>query len=255
MYYIPRTLIAKDEVLGEDRLSKFGSAYQLVMYFENIDAFGGQGYFTQKFGLMVEQSATLIVPRRKWKQFVGRTGATQLPERPNEGDLIYFPLTKGLFEIKFVQHQDPFFQLGKLYVYKLQVELFQYASEKIETGIPELDIFESLKSYDTDIIEKDIVGTINVVNGSNAITGNMTNFGFDVVVGESIVVNNIAYRIIEIIDDFTVIVDRDYTGTSADSIEFIISKLDSSTSYGDNWSFKEKASNVIFNTSNPFGEL
>ena len=75
-------------------------------------------------------------------------GTTYLPNRPNEGDLIYYPLTKGLFEIKFVKHQEPFYQLGKLYTYKLDIELFQYSSEKINTGIPEVDVFEDLKTFD-----------------------------------------------------------------------------------------------------------
>ena len=79
---------------------------------------------------------------------IGRFGQTQLPNRPCEGDLLYFPLSNALFEIKFVQHQDPFYQLGKLYVYKLSVELFQYASEKIDTGIKEIDKLETLKSFD-----------------------------------------------------------------------------------------------------------
>ena len=150
-YYIPRTLVGKDEILGEDRLSKFKTAYPIEMYFENVDGFEGQGAFIQKFGLMIEQSATLTVARRRWDQLVGRFGQTQLPNRPCEGDLLYFPLTNALFEIKFVQHQDPFYQLGKLYVYKLSVELFQYASEKIDTGIKEIDVFETLKSYDVKI--------------------------------------------------------------------------------------------------------
>ena len=149
-YYIPRQLVAKDNILGEDRLSEFKKAYGIEMYLETVDGFEGQGAFIQKFGLMMEQSATLTVSRRRWDQLVGRFGQTQLPNRPCEGDLLYFPLTKGLFEIKFVQHQDPFYQLGKLYVYKLQVELFQYASEHIDTGYKDIDVFETLKSYDTD---------------------------------------------------------------------------------------------------------
>jgi hypothetical protein len=120
------------------------------MYLENVEGFEGQGAFLQKFGLMMEQSATLTVARRRWDQLIGQHGQTIIPGRPNEGDLLYFPLTKGLFEIKFVQHQDPFYQLGKLYVYKLQVELFQYASERIDTGVGEIDVFESIKSFDTD---------------------------------------------------------------------------------------------------------
>lgn len=149
--YIPRTLVSKDDILGEDRLSEFQNSYPIEMYFENIDQFSGQGAFIQKFGLMMEQSATLVVARRRWEQLIGIQGTSILPNRPAEGDLVYYPMTGGLFEIKFVKHQDPFYQLGKLYVYKLQVELFQYSSERINTGVAEIDAFETLKSLDVSI--------------------------------------------------------------------------------------------------------
>jgi hypothetical protein len=149
-FYIPRTLVGKDEILGEDRLSKFKTAFSIEMYLENSTAYEGQGAFIQKFGLMLEQSATLVVGRRRWEELIGRFGQTIIPTRPNEGDLIYFPLTRALLEIKFVDHQDPFYQLNKLYVYKLNVELFQYASEKIDTGMPDIDIFETLKTFDVE---------------------------------------------------------------------------------------------------------
>lgn len=151
LFYIPRTLVSVDNVFGEDRLSRFQNSYPIEMYFDNIDSFAGQGAMLQKFGLMMEQSATLTVARKRWEQLIGAQGTTTLPNRPCEGDLLYFPLTKGLFEIKFVQHQEPFYQLGKLYVYKLQVELFQYASERLDTGVPEVDAFENLKSFDVTI--------------------------------------------------------------------------------------------------------
>lgn len=147
-FYIPRTLVAKDNILGEDRMSKFQDAYPIDMYLESVDGFEGQGAFINKFGLMMEQSATLTVARRSWEKLVGKHNDIMLPNRPAEGDLLYFPLTKGLFEIKFVDHQDPFYQLKKLYVYRLQVELFQYASEKMETGIKDIDVFETLKTQD-----------------------------------------------------------------------------------------------------------
>lgn len=149
-YYIPRNLVAKDDILGEDRLSEFKNAYPIDMYLETNSGFEGQGAFIQKFGLMMEQSATLTVARRTWERVVGRHNDGILPNRPSEGDLLYFPLTKGLFEIKFVEHQDPFYQLRKLYVYRLEIELFQYASEKIDTGIEEIDVFETLKTFDVD---------------------------------------------------------------------------------------------------------
>lgn len=179
-FYIPRALVAKDEILGEDRLSEFKSAYGIEMYLENVDGFDGQGAFIQKFGLMMEQSATLVVARRRWQQLVGRYGQTIIPNRPCEGDLIYFPLTGGLFEIKFVTHQDPFYQIGKLFVFKLQVELFQYASEKMNTGIKEIDDFESLKSYDTSIISNGAVSKIEVTKpGSGYLTVPTIKVGVD----------------------------------------------------------------------------
>ena len=170
VFYIPRSLVSKDNVLGEDRLSQFKTAFPIEMYFENVDSFGGQGAFIQKFGLMIEQSATLVVARRRWNQLVGRYGQTQIPSRPNEGDLIYFPLTGSLFELKFVQHQDPFYQLGKLYVYKLQVELFQYSSERIDTGIAEIDTFESLKTFSTNTT-RNIHGRVATITMTNSGTG------------------------------------------------------------------------------------
>ena len=149
--YIPRKLVSVDKIFGEDRLSKFENAYPIEMYFDNITSFAGQGAIIQKFGLLMDQSATLTVARKRWTDLIGRFGETVIPTRPAEGDLIYYPLTKGLFEIKFVKHQEPFYQLGKLYTYKLDIELFQYSSEKLETGIPEVDVFEDLKSFDVAI--------------------------------------------------------------------------------------------------------
>jgi hypothetical protein len=113
---------------------------------------------------MMEQSATLTVARRKWEQLVGQHGLSILPNRPAEGDLLFFPLTGGLFEIKFVTHQDPFYQAGKLYVYKLQVELFQYSSEHITTGNPSIDVFETLKSFDDTKVPNGTVTEIKITN-------------------------------------------------------------------------------------------
>lgn len=156
-YYIPRSYVAKNEILGEDRLSKFKYAYPISMYLESQDGFEGQGAFLSKFGLQMEQSAHLMCAKRSWDQAVGRHGTSILPNRPAEGDLLFFPLSGGLFEIMFVQHQNPFYQLGQLYVYKLTVELFRYSSEKMETGIKEIDKFNDLN---LGVPEEDL-GTVN----------------------------------------------------------------------------------------------
>ena len=147
--YMPRKLVAEDKLLGEDRRSRFVNAYPIICYMENNDGgFDGQQAFASKFGLQMDQSATLTVARREWDRLVGQHGQTILPNRPAEGDLLYFEMTGGLFEISYVQHQSPFYQVGQLYSYKLTVDLFRYSSENINTGISALDVFESLKSND-----------------------------------------------------------------------------------------------------------
>ena len=269
--YIPRTLVSKDEILGEDRLSQFKSAFPIEMYFENVDSFGGQGAFIQKFGLMMEQSATLVVARRRWEQFVGRYGATTVPNRPNEGDLIYFPLSKGLFEIKFVQHQDPFYQLGKLYVYKLQVELFQYASEAIDTGIPAVDAFESLKTFNTNTTRNSHgeVIKINVTsNGSGYTSAPTVTFTSSsgrgatatAVLGTGQTADKvIAVNITNPGTGYTqapVISFIGGGGTNAAAVSVIEANIDKSESFGDNNKFKTQSVDVInFDESNPFGEI
>lgn len=270
MVYIPRTLVSKDEILGEDRLSKFTSSFPIEMYFENVDSLDGQGAFIQKFGMMMEQSATLVVARRRWEQLVGRYDVTTLPQRPCEGDLIYFPLTKGLFEIKFVKHQDPFYQLGKLYVYKLQVELFQYASERIDTGIKEIDAFESLKSFTTNTSRTpygEVIG-VNMTNqGSGYTTAPTVTFtsssGFGAegvailgsgtsagkVIGVNITKGGSGYQTAPVVD----FVGGGGSGALGTSI--IEADVDKVESYGDNNKFKVEAADVVFNAANPFGEV
>lgn len=147
-YYIPRVLVAPDDIFGEDNLSKFKDAYMVECYLDNIDNFGGQGSFMSKFGMMIEEQAQLTIARRRWEELVGQYGSTIIPERPCEGDLMYFPASDGLFEIKFVEHQSPFYQLGKLFVYKLKIELFQYSSERIETDIDEINDIALSMTFD-----------------------------------------------------------------------------------------------------------
>ena len=97
-----------------------------------------------KFGIEIRDTATFVMARSRWADVVGagRSNYLQLPNRPSEGDLLYFPLTHSYFEIKKVETHDPFYQLGKLYVYKLQCELWQYSSEELNTGVEEIDALE-----------------------------------------------------------------------------------------------------------------
>lgn len=138
MVYLPRTLGKFDKLFLEDTLSRFESKHTIEMYLESVSGFEGQDMMA-KFGLQFNDSGTFVVAKRRWIDAVGSSGTSLLPNRPAEGDLLYFKNTKSLFEIKDVQAFDPFYTIGKLYVYKLKVELFQYSAEEINTGDPDLD--------------------------------------------------------------------------------------------------------------------
>ena len=147
-YYLPRHKVNEDAILGEDILNNFEHAYPLEMYMQNVTGFEGDGDLMSKFGVEIRDTATFIVARRRWDETVARSGNAVLTTRPAEGDIIYFPLTKAYFEIKFVEATDPFFQVGKLYVYKLQCELMQYSSERFNTGISDIDSIADGDSLD-----------------------------------------------------------------------------------------------------------
>lgn len=139
VYYIPRSSVNQDDILTEDALNNYENAYPLEMYMENVEGFEGEGDLLTKFGVEIRDTATFIVARRRWDDVVAKDGNTQLSTRPAEGDVLYFPLTKSYFEIRRVETRDPFYQVGKLYVYKLQCELMQFSSERFDTGVDEID--------------------------------------------------------------------------------------------------------------------
>ena len=138
-YYLPRKIINEDTILGEAASSSFEDAYEVEMYLEGVEGFEGEGDLYSKFGVEVRDTATFIISRRSWERFVSLDTNLATGLRPNEGDLIYFPLSKSVFEIKFVEHENPFYQLGKLYTFKMTCDLFEYSGEDFDTNIEELD--------------------------------------------------------------------------------------------------------------------
>lgn len=149
VFYMPRTSVKPDHILGEDTLSLFTQKYPIEAYLSNVQGWSGDSELMSKFGIQVTDQATFVISKMRWEESIGlQTDDLQLPSRPAEGDLLYFPLTKAFFEIKFVQHLDPFFQLSKFYVYALQCELYQYSSENVNTGDPDVDTRATEKSQD-----------------------------------------------------------------------------------------------------------
>ena len=152
VYYMPRTLVNRDTISDEDELSKFTQSYPLEMYMENVEGYDGEGDLFTRFGIEIRDQATFILSKRRWEQMVDREedsgGTFQLTARTAEGDLLYFPKTKSLFEIKLVEFQNPFYQLGKIYVFRMQCELFEYSSERLDTGDSSIDGIEDAQSLD-----------------------------------------------------------------------------------------------------------
>jgi len=125
--YIPRRVVNVDTLLGEDIASQFEEAYEIEMYVETTAGYDGDELF-QKFGYEIKDESTFVVSRRRWEQAVG---CHEDQGRPYEGDLIYVPFSKSLFNITFVEHEKPFYQLQNLPVYKLNVTAFEYNDEKL----------------------------------------------------------------------------------------------------------------------------
>ena len=148
VYYLPRTLVNKDLILGEDVASKFNAAYLCEMYMDTTDGFGTDGELISKFGLELRDDTTFTVSKRRWDDLVEDPATLIKSGRPNEGDIIYMPLMNSFWEILFVEDQEPFFQLGNLPVYQLRVTRFEYASEVLDTGVSDIDAAEDKYSLD-----------------------------------------------------------------------------------------------------------
>lgn len=144
VYYVIRDRNYVDRLFTEAPTSSFNIAVPIEVYLESYEGFGGQGDFLSKFGLTVDDRLTLSVSRRRFAEDIGSPNGLI---RPQEGDLIYFPFTNGVFEIKFVEHQETFYQAGALQFFSLQLEMFHYSSEIFTTGIPEIDAIQTNYSF------------------------------------------------------------------------------------------------------------
>jgi hypothetical protein len=151
VYYLPRTLVNRDLILGEDSASRFDESYLVEMYFESVEGFVGEQEIISKFGMEIRDDTTFVVAKRRYQEQVDDPANLVVDGRPNEGDIIYYPLMNKFFEIAFVEDQEPFFQLGSLPVYKLRCKTFEYSSEEFNTGHPDIDQADDRKSLDTSL--------------------------------------------------------------------------------------------------------
>ena len=187
IYYIPRKYITEKTVIKEVIESKFDNAYPLEAYVNSYDGYSGAGTILSKFGIQELDDLNIIISKERFEVYITPLIKNQdnikLSGRPKEGDLIYFPLGDRLFEIKYVEHEQPFYQLQKNYVYELRCELFRYEDEILDTEIEEIDDNIQNQGY---IQTLTLVGTsvtataiTNIVNGGvRFITINNRGSGF-----------------------------------------------------------------------------
>ena len=148
IFYCPRTLIAKDDIYGEDAISEYNMSYQIDMYIRSYDSYEGDGQFLSKFGLEIRDQVTFTVSVRN---FMDEIGNLEMIDRPQEGDLIYLPMADRLMYVKYVNKTPIFYQMGSIQMYDLVCEMFEYSSEKLNTGIKSIDDIERNLSLNMDI--------------------------------------------------------------------------------------------------------
>lgn len=272
-FYLPRTIVDEDELFGEDTSSKFDDAYSVEMYIENTEGFEGEGDLLSKFGVEVRDQATFVLSRRTWNRFVSLDQNLVTATRPQEGDLIYFPLGNQVFEIRFVEHENPFYQLGKLNVFKLQCETFEYSHEAFDTGIAELDGVEDSFAYQVsmtlgsgsgDFVHGETV-TQTVASGKT-VSGQVVSYTSEGESSKTLIVNNITFDDTDVPATNTMFVlssnaaAGNIVGATSSASRTVTTAPDQYVTpndpLADNKDFETAGANIVdFSESNPFGSL
>ena len=272
-FYLPRTIVDEDELFGEDTSSKFDDAYSVEMYIENTEGFEGEGDLLSKFGVEVRDQATFVLSRRTWNRFVSLDQNLVTSTRPQEGDLIYFPLGNQVFEIRFVEHENPFYQLGKLNVFKLQCETFEYSHEAFDTGIAELDGVEDSFAYQVsmtlgsgsgDFVHGETV--TQTVNTGKTVSGQVVSYTSEGESSKTLIINNITFNDTDVPATNTMFVlssnanAGNIVGATSGASRTITTAPDQYVTpndpLADNKDFETAGANIVdFSESNPFGSL
>lgn len=272
VYYIPRTLVNRDNIMGEDIGSKFDDAYLIEAYIENVDGFEGSGDLYNKFGLEIRDEATFIISRRQWNSLVGFWNNELEDPKPQEGDLLFMPMSNTFFEIMFVEDEQPFYQLSNLPVYKMQCSLFEYNDEQFETGVSEIDAKEITNAQQTQLdltvtggnhfTQGEIVTQVISTNPAISVYGEVQTVTKTSDIAASITVSNIGVTGSTEAKDFLVSNSVGLTGGESNNTCFItkVHGITDSTSFpvdqqAMNYEFEVAGDNFIdFTESNPFGD-
>lgn len=252
VYYIPRTLVKEDTVFVEDTLSQFNGAFEIEAYLEDAVGFRGDKDMFTKFGLRISDQATFIISKKRFTEAVDDNTQLIVEGRPNEGDLVHFPMVGKTFEIQYVEHEVPFFQLGKMYVWGLRCELFEYSDEDFNTGIPEIDAVET--NFANAITLTMLDGGTGDFTIGETVTGSITNSTADVKswdpdTGKLVVINRSGrFTIPENITGNTSLAS--WTTANYNTINNVNDDTDQ------NWDIETQADAILdFTEGNPFGDF
>ena len=252
IYYLPRTIL-KDNTLDDIVYNKYQDEFQVEMLLQNVEGFGDGAEFVSQFGVRITDEVVFRVSSRRWDEAVAANNpALTTDGRPNEGDLLYFPLTKDLYEIKFVQQEIPFYQFGKLQFYTMTCELYQYGSDDISTGVAEIDQLETIFSSAI-ALTMGVGGTGDFTVGEK-VTGATSGSEAEVKSWDN------STRIIQVINRTgTFATGESLTGDSSSAV-WVVSTFDTlqdtNSEYDDNRAIEDAADNIIdWSEGNPFGEF
>ena len=251
IYYMPRTIL-RDNTLDDIIYNKYTEQFQIEMMLQNVEGFGSPSEFISKFGLRITDEVRFSVSQRRWDAEVAEHNPTLTVDgRPNEGDLLYFPLTKDLYEIKFVEREDPFYQLGKIYYYTMTAEIYEYGSDDISTGVPEIDEIETLFSSAI-ALTLSVGGTGDFTIGET-VTGSTTGVEAEVKSWDN------STRVLQVINrKGTFATGEAITGNDSGAV-WVVGTFDTlnntNSEYDQNRVIETAADNIIdWTEGNPFGE-
>jgi len=273
VYYLPRTIVTRDNVLGEASNSKFDDAYIIEAYIEDIEGFAGSGDLYSKFGLEIRDEATFIISKRQWQKLIGFWNNDIDYPVPQEGDILFLPMSNKLFEIMFVEHEQPFYQLSNLPVYKLQCALYEYNEEDFETGVDAIDIIQVKQSYQA-TMEYSTTGNNHFTQGETisqlvaagiTVSGEVQTVDHISQIAGRITVSNIGVSGIAEARDFLVSATVPLVGAESTLSAYITKVYDigdtgfgafiDPTGGGDNVEFELSGDSILdFTESNPFGD-
>ena len=252
VFYMPRTLVNEDTTFTEDALSKFDDAYEIEAYIEDPTGFTGDGDLFTKFGVRISDQVTFIISRKRFTEAVDDNAQLIVEGRPNEGDLVYFPMANKIFKIMFVEHEQPFYQLGKIHVWGLKCELFEFSDEQFDTGVTAIDQIE--QDFSVSITINFATGGTGDFTVGEVVAGGTSNITAEVKAWDS---TNRQLQVFNRTGIFTI--PETITGQSSSAAWTTASYNtlnNTSSEYDSNSSFETLADGIIdFSEGNPFGDF